>query len=128
MKTDKKRGRSEVLNPTQLVSALWQVGGFLSYAAKSLNVNISTVRRMIERYPEVADALDDIRNSRLDFVESKLMQKIEEGELTAIIFFLKTQGKSRGYSQDLVNADSVLTDAQRKALKELGKHFTESNQ
>jgi len=122
-----KAGRKEVLNPAQLVSTLWQVGGFLSQAAKALEVNISTVRRMIEKYDDVAEALRDIRDSRLDFVESKLMQKIDEGDTTSIIFFLKTQGKDRGYAQ-ADNSFSLLTEEQKKTLDELRKELAKQNQ
>ena len=43
--------------------------------------------------------LTEARENTLDFVESKLMKAIDDGNLTAIIFFLKTRGKSRGYSE-----------------------------
>ena len=41
----------------------------------------------------------EARESALDEAESELMKLIRAGNLTAIIFFLKTQGKSRGYSE-----------------------------
>ena len=52
------------------------------------------------------EVLSDAREDALDLAESKLMEAIRNGNLTAIIFFLKTRGKSRGYSErgDLVRA------------------------
>jgi hypothetical protein len=64
--------------------------------AKSLDVDRTTLYKWIED-ENLKDALVEGRNSRIDFVESKLDQKINDGDTTAIIFFLKTQGKERGY-------------------------------
>jgi len=50
-------------------------------------------------YPSLKEVLSEAREIALDHVESKLMKAIDDGNLTAIIFFLKTQGKSRGYSE-----------------------------
>lgn len=33
----------------------------------------------------------------LDFAESELFKQIKEGNITGVIFFLKTKGKKRGY-------------------------------
>lgn len=44
--------------------------------------------------------VQEARDARLDFAEGKLDEKIDNGDTAALIFFLKTQGRSRGYGQD----------------------------
>lgn len=76
--------------------AIVKAFGNLSTAAKSLSVDRATLYKWIEQ-EGLEEAVQEGRNTRLDFVESKLDQKINGGDTTAIIFFLKTQGKNRGY-------------------------------
>lgn len=48
----------------------------------------------------------DVDEGLIDLSESRLMQAINDGNLTAIIFYLKTKGKSRGYIEgQVINAN-----------------------
>ena len=82
-----------------MARALTAAGGLVTSAAKRLGCAPKTVYRYIERFPALKDVLGEARESSVDLAESKLMEAINAGNLTAIIFFLKTQGKSRGYSE-----------------------------
>jgi len=46
---------------------------------------------------EFAQGIKDAFEAVLDNVESKLLSKINDGDVTSLIFFLKTRGKKRGY-------------------------------
>jgi len=50
--------------------------------------------RTDEAYKEKVESVGDIA---LDFAESELFKQIKEGNITGVIFFLKTKGKKRGY-------------------------------
>lgn len=41
--------------------------------------------------------LEEAEESVIDNAESKLLQHINDGDVTSLIFFLKTRGKKRGY-------------------------------
>ena len=56
---------------------------------------------------EFKEKIDDIKNIALDFVESKLIGKIKEGDIVAILFYLKTQGKKRGYVERVENEVTI---------------------
>jgi len=71
--------------------------GFVSKAADILGCHVSTVYTYISKYAAVKDALEATREKRHDFVENKLIAAIDAGNVTAMIFYLKTQAKSRGY-------------------------------
>jgi hypothetical protein len=45
---------------------------------------------------------DEVREGLIDFAESKLMQNINDGKETSILFMLRTQGRNRGYIEKQV--------------------------
>lgn len=71
--------------------------GNLSQTAKTLDIDRSTLWEWRKKYPELERMLSDYDESLGDLAESKLMMQINEGNLTAIIFYLKTKHKGRGY-------------------------------
>lgn len=85
------------LTPSDYVEAIKKHHGLVSVVAESLGVDRAAVYRARERHPTVAQALEEARERTIDHVESKLMGRIDSGDTTAMIFFLKTQAKHRGY-------------------------------
>lgn len=71
--------------------------GNLSMTADALGIDRSTLWEWRKKYPELELMLNDYDESLGDLAESKLMMAINEGNLTAIIFYLKTKHKNRGY-------------------------------
>lgn len=81
----------------QVVAALQQSGGIMAHAARKLGLDRSTLHKRIHENQNLKDALDEAKETNLDVAETKLMQAINKGELAAVFFYLKTQGKRRGY-------------------------------
>lgn len=71
--------------------------GNLSLTAEALGIDRSTLWEWRKKFPELEQKLNDYDESLGDLAESKLMMAINEGNLTAIIFYLKTKHKGRGY-------------------------------
>jgi len=85
------------LTVAQIEAALKQAAGNVTYAAKSLSVSRTTLYRRINNSAVLAKVLTDSREELVDIAESALRKEVLAGNITAIIFTLKTQGKSRGY-------------------------------
>ena len=81
----------------EVIDALQKSRGFVSAAAKILGCAPSTIYRHIEKSESVRTAIKDAREATKDMAELKLLNRINEGSDTAIIFYLKTQAKDRGY-------------------------------
>lgn len=81
----------------QVLQALELTGGLIAPAAQKLGCAPNTVRNYLERYPDLQEHLEEIRNATLDLAEGTLLKAIGDGNLTAVIFFLKCRGKDRGY-------------------------------
>lgn len=60
-------------------------------------------------------AVDEVSEIVLDMAESALLKAIQEGDTTAIIFYLKTKGKKRGYTEK--------SESEIKITKEIDVNF-----
>lgn len=114
------------LKATDYAQAITEAQGLISVAARRLGVSRSAVYNAVNRHKRVAEALQDARERTTDLAEGKLYSKINDGDITAIIFYLKTQGKTRGYveRQERVHSGTLdvrsLTDEELAALIEDG--------
>ena len=95
--------------------------GNVAAIARRLGVSRSTVWARVQESPTLTVALEDARESMVDNAESALYKKVIEGiDTTALIFFLKTQGRNRGYGDKSDNFTldlSKLTDDQLTRLE-----------
>lgn len=66
-------------------------------ACKKIEIDRSTYYRWLENDPDFAQAAQDAREEKIDFIEDQLLERIASGDTTAIIFALKTLAKHRGY-------------------------------
>lgn len=81
--------------------------GNVASIARALGVSRGTVWNRIQESERLQTKLNDARETMIDNAESTLYDRALGGDITALIFFLKTQGKHRGYSerQEVTGAD-----------------------
>lgn len=94
MKDNGKNDKKEAL-----LAALQESRGIIVTACDAVGISRETYRNWKNKDPEFRQRAEDIEETQIDKVESKLLEAIEKGDLTAIIFYLKTKGKKRGYSE-----------------------------
>jgi GTP cyclohydrolase II len=87
--------------------ALRDKRGNVSAAAKALDLSRTSLYERIHKSDKLQEVLTESRETMLDNAETALYDDALNGNTTALIFFLKTQGKSRGYTerQELTGAD-----------------------
>ena len=90
-------GKKREETAKRIIKALKETNGLLTMAAAKSGIGYRTVCRYVAEFPSVKEAAQDAKEAMLDFAEGKLYIKIKDGDNTAIIFYLKTQGKARGY-------------------------------
>ena len=98
-KTGKAGNTSDTIKKA-LLFALEQSLGVVTTACKKCNVSRKTYYVYLGEDKEFSDAVADIQNIALDFAESKLYKAIDKDSLTAIIYYLKTKGRGRGFGEN----------------------------
>jgi len=80
-----------------MIQALTKALGVVTVACKSVGINRDTHYRWLKEDAEYKAEVKDLDNVALDFAENALHKLMEKGEVSAIIFYLKTKGKQRGF-------------------------------
>jgi predicted DNA-binding transcriptional regulator AlpA len=80
--------------------------GIISSACDAVGISRMTFYRWKKDDPEFADKCNEIEEASIDYVESKLIENIDQNKTSEILFYLKTKGKNRGY----VERQEIQTD------------------
>ena len=98
-------GRARAVTNAAIGQALRASGGIYSAAsqwiAENIGVNYSrqAIAKRVQASPELQKVLEDTIEETIDVAESRLQELIASGNVTAILFYLRTKGKHRGYTE-----------------------------
>ncbi len=81
----------------QFLEALKLTFGNVTAACESTGFPRYRHYELMAAYPEYKKAVQDIEEMNLDIAESQLRKSINEGNLKAVTFYLRSKGKDRGY-------------------------------
>jgi phage terminase small subunit len=86
------------LSVTVVSQALKQCFGNMAAASRSLGIDRTTIFRFVKKHSDLIECVETMRETMLDNAETALNKAILAGESWAVCFFLKTQGRRRGYT------------------------------
>lgn len=73
--------------------------GIIKIACDRSGISRNTFYEWMKNDEEFKKAVDIIQEEQIDFVESRLLDNINDGDTQASTFYLKTKGKGRGYTE-----------------------------
>jgi hypothetical protein len=90
-------------------------------ACETTGVGRTAFYRWCNEDPVFKAKVDELPEIQIDFVETQLLKKIKEGSDQAIIFYLKTKGKKRGYQSniDITSEGKSITEIKLIEIKRI---------
>jgi len=121
-----KPTKTDILKKAML-EALEKSLGIVTTACKQVGIHRSTYYDWFNNDSAFKRQVEDIQNICLDFSESALLKLIEEGNVSATIFYLKTKGKKRGFveRQEVVQRVDIETELQELSDEQLHQRLSE---
>jgi hypothetical protein len=93
--------RRKIPSKQALIEALREADGNMASVARKFNCHRSLVWQYVDGDPKLRELTEELTETFIDIAESELFKQIREGNTAAIIFFLKTKARHRGYSERL---------------------------
>lgn len=82
---------------SNVTEALHEQEGFLNRAAQALGGTRQGLAKFIKKHPDLIEIVDAYRSIRVEDAEQVVYGAAREGNLSAAMFVLKTQGRDRGW-------------------------------
>jgi hypothetical protein len=84
--------------------------GNIKATCEKVGMGRTTYYNWIDDDKDFETKVQNVNEELIDYAESQLHAKISQGNLTAIIFYLKTKGQSRGYiEKQYINQKQMTT-------------------
>lgn len=93
----KKVGRKQKCSEEKILEAIKGSAGIKTTITKRLGISYCTLQSYITKYQSVRDALLVEEETVLDMAEGNLFKLIQNGDTTAIFYYLNNKGRRRGY-------------------------------
>ena len=97
--TDSKRTKRTKNDKKRFLETFVKKDCHISKTCKAAKIGRRTYYEWLDADEEFVDAVDDARESLNDDTEDALMTAINDGNVAAIIFRLKTKCRDRGYDE-----------------------------
>lgn len=87
----------EEVKKQEFLESLEKHNGVLKYALEDCDLTRWMVGEWERKDSVFKGAMDDVREAAIDYVERQLFAHMKRGSTAAVIFYLKTKAKHRGY-------------------------------
>lgn len=81
----------------KIIQVYEKKGCNITATCTALGISRKTFYEWKEKKKKLAEGLEAAEEAIIDFAESKLVEHINNDDVQALIFFLRTKGKKRGY-------------------------------
>lgn len=104
----------------KLLVALEKHLGIVTTACKEVGISRDSYYDYYNTDPEFRRKVDDINEIVIDFAESQLYKKIQQGSERSILFLMKYKGKKRGYTDsiDITSGGKMITEIKLIQVKD----------
>jgi hypothetical protein len=89
---------STAIRKKAMIEAMQNSLGNITYSTRSIGVSRASHYGWMRTDENYKKQIEECKEIALDFVEAALMKLISKGKTSAIIYFLKHRGRSRGYN------------------------------
>ncbi len=110
--------RNKEITKAMYLEKLIEMDGVNEAARKALGLSYNVYYNWRKTDPSFDAAVKEAMQKQVEFVENKFMQKIKEGNVSCLIFYLKTHGWREGKDINVSTQDSIDINAAIESIRE----------